>query len=83
MDYLVKAIYKLRPTAEFSLINNDYSTIKWDVLEGNPPTQAEIDAALEQVKADELAAKTKAEADKAALLIKLGITADEARLLLS
>ena len=30
-----------------------------------------------------LAAKAKAEADKAALLAKLGITADEARLLLS
>ena len=83
MDYLVKAIYKLKPTAEFSLINNDYSTIKWDVLVGNPPTQADIDAALEQVKADELAAKAKAEADKAALLAKLGITADEAKLLLS
>jgi len=31
----------------------------------------------------EVAAKTKADADKAALLAKLGITADEAKLLLS
>lgn len=33
--------------------------------------------------AAEAAAKTKAEADKAALLAKLGITADEAKLLLN
>jgi hypothetical protein len=82
-NYLSAAIQRLRPTAEFSFIDNDYSTIQWDVLEGNPPTQAEIDAAIEQVKADEIAAEAKAAADKAALLAKLGITADEARLLLS
>jgi hypothetical protein len=82
-DYLADAIRKLKPNAEFSYIENDYSTIKWDVLEGTAPTQAEIDAAIEQVKADEIAAKAKATADKAALLAKLGITADEAKLLLS
>jgi hypothetical protein len=81
--YLSDAIRKLRPTAEFSYTKNDYSTIKWDVLDGTAPTQAEIDAAIEQVKADEIAAKAKAETDKAALLAKLGITADEAKLLLS
>ena len=36
----------------------------------------------EKAKAEEIAA-TKSEADKAALLAKLGITADEAKLLLS
>jgi len=83
MNYLVKAIRKLKPTAEFSFTNDDYSTIKWDVLDGKAPTQAEIDVAIEQVKADEIVqAKTKADA-KAALLDRLGITAEEARLLLS
>jgi hypothetical protein len=81
--YLMQAIWKLRPTAEFSFSKNDYSTIKWSVLDGDAPTQAEINAAIEQVKADEIAAKTKAATDKAALLAKLGITADEAKLLLS
>jgi hypothetical protein len=81
--YLGMAIRKLRPSAEFSLTNNDYSTIKWDVLEGEAPTQAEIDAAIKQVKADEaLQAKAKA-TQKAALLDRLGITDDEAKLLLS
>jgi len=82
-DYLVLAIKKLKPKSEFSITNNDYSTIKWDVLEGTAPTQFEIDAAIEQVKADEIAeAEAKATA-KADLLAKLGITAEEAALLLS
>ena len=81
-DYLVKAIRKLKPNSEFSFTNNDYSTIKWDLLDGKAPTQAQIDDAIEQVKADEI---TKAEAKasaKSALLAKLGITEDEAKLLL-
>lgn len=83
MSYLVKAIKKLRPTAEFSFQKDDYSTIKWDVLEGNAPTQVEIDQAIEQVKTEEARAEiTKAQA-KADLLARLGITEDEARLLLS
>jgi len=83
MSYLVKAIKKLKPSAEFSFTENDYSTIKWDVLDGEAPTQAEIDDAIEQVKADEAQAELdKAEA-KAALLDRLGITEAEARLLLS
>ena len=81
-NYLVKAIKRLKPDAEFSFQNDDYSTIQWDVLEGTAPTQGEIDTAIEQVKADELAeAEAKATA-KAALLNRLGITAEEAKLLL-
>ncbi len=83
MSDLVKAIRLLKPNSEFSYQNNDYSTIKWDVLDGAAPTQTEIDAAIEQVRADEIAAETKAAADKAALLARLGITAEEAALLLS
>jgi hypothetical protein len=83
MFYLSKAIKLLKPTAEFSYSDDDYSTIKWDVLEGEAPTQAEIDVAIEQVKANEIAeAKLKAQA-KAELLERLGITEDEAKLLLS
>jgi len=77
MDYLLKAIKLLKPTAEFSFQENDYSTIKWDVLEGDAPTQFEIDAAIEQVKANEVAeAQAKAQA-KAALLERLGLTQEE------
>jgi hypothetical protein len=62
--------------------NDDYSTIVWHVLEGAAPSQAEIDEAIEQVKADEAQAATNKAASKAAILARLGITADEAALLL-
>ena len=82
-SYLTKAIFKLKPNAEFVIIDNDYSTIKWDVLEGDAPTQAEVNAAIEQVKADEITeAQARANA-KAELLERLGITEDEAKLLLA
>jgi hypothetical protein len=80
---LVKAIKKLKPTAEFSFIEEDYSTIKWDILDGNAPTQDEIDAAIEEIKAEEIAEIEAKAAEKIALLAKLGITDDEAKLLLS
>jgi hypothetical protein len=80
--YLVKAIQKLKPTAEFSFTDDDYSTIKWDVLDGDAPTQAEINAAIEQVKADEITEAAAKAAEKAALLERLGITQEEANLLL-
>ena len=84
MDYLTKAIRKLRPTAQFSFTDDDYATVEWHFLEGNAPTQAEIDAAIEQIKADEITDKAKAEADKASATSKLealGLTADDLKAL--
>jgi hypothetical protein len=81
-NYLVAAIRKLKPNSEFSFTNDDYSTIKWNVLEGDAPTQAEVDAAIEQVKADEITEAAAKATQKAALLERLGITEDEAKLLL-
>ena len=80
--YMIKAIKKLRPTAEFSFTEEDYSTIKWDVLEGDAPTQKEIDDAIKAVKAEEKLEAQKKEAARTSLLDRLGITADEASLLL-
>lgn len=84
MSYLVKAIKKLKPTAEFSFTEEDYASIKWDVLEGDAPTQAQIDKAIEEVKADE----AQAEANKAtaklaaeAKLAALGLDADDLKAL--
>lgn len=75
---LHQAISKLRPQAEYSFINNDYSTIVWDKLEGDAPTKSEVDAAIEQVKANEAqaildraAAKEAAQAKLAALGLSL------------
>jgi hypothetical protein len=80
---LVKAIKYLKPNSEFSFNDNDYSTINWIILEGEAPTQAEIDAAIEQVKADEVAEAEARATQKAALLDRLGITEEEAKLLLA
>lgn len=81
--YFGKAIKQLRPTAEFSYIEDDYDSIKWDVLEGTAPTKKEIEDAIKDIKAKEITdAETKAAA-KTALLTRLGITEDEAKLLLA
>jgi hypothetical protein len=81
-NYLTKAIHKLKPNSEFSFTDDDYSTIKWDVLDGDAPSQSEIDAAIKQIKADEkVEAKTKDTA-KAAILERIGLTADELKTIL-
>lgn len=81
---IVKAIKKLKPNAEFSFEGTDYSTIKWDVLDGDAPTEAELDAAIEQVKADEVQAELDKAAKKAAAeakLVALGLDLDDLRAL--
>jgi len=79
-SYLSQAIWKLKPNSEFSFSNQDYSTIKWDVLEGDAPTQAEIDQAIEEIKVDEAQAEANKAAKKAAAeakLVALGLNADD------
>jgi hypothetical protein len=83
-DYLLEAIKLLKPNAEFSFQENDYSTIKWDVLDGDAPTQAQIDVAIEQIKADEITqaeAKAQAKAAAEAKLAALGLTAEDLKAL--
>ena len=79
---LTKAIKFLKPEAEFSFQNADYSTIKWDILDGVAPTLEQLEDALLKLKSAEEAAIAEASAKRQALLDKLGITEDEARLLL-
>jgi hypothetical protein len=81
-NHLVKAIKKLKPTAEFSFTEDNYATIKWDVLDGEAPTQKEIDAAIKEVKADEIAEAQAKATQRQAILDRLGITAEEAQLIL-
>jgi len=79
-DYLAKAIKKLRPTAEFTFKEDDYSTIDWIVLDGDAPTKKELDAAVEQIKADEITeaqAKAQAKATAQAKLAALGLTVED------
>jgi hypothetical protein len=83
MNYLVAAIKKLKPEAEFSFTSNDYSTIKWDVLDGEAPTKAELDIAIKEVKAEEIAEAKAKETQRQSVLDRLGITAEEAAVILS
>jgi hypothetical protein len=82
-DYLSAAIKSLRPTSEFSYINEDYSTIKWDVLEGKAPTLEEVESEIARIKALDIKIEKDNVKAKADLLTKLGITPEEAALLLS
>jgi len=80
MSYLSKAIYKLKPNAEFSFIDNDYLTINWIKLDGKAPSKAQIDEAIEQVKADETQAiidQANAKAAAQAKLAALGLTVED------
>lgn len=83
MDYLNQAIYALKPDAEYTHSDNDYSTIQWIKIDGDAPTQAEINAKIEEIKAKEITDKATREAAKAELLARLRITAEEAKLLLA
>jgi hypothetical protein len=76
-DFLSQAIQKLKPTAEFSYKNRDYSTVEWIVLDGDAPTTAEIDATIKQIKSEKTTAKATAEGKLAAL----GLTTDDLRAL--
>ena len=82
-DYLIKAIQRLKPNVDYSFTDADYATIKWELSPSEAPTQKQIDDAIKTIKAEEIAeAEANAKA-KAALLKQLGITEEQARLLLS
>lgn len=83
MANLTEALVLLKPTAEFVIYNDDLDSIVWHKIEGKVPTITEIEAAkikVDEIKLAEDAMKIKA---KNALLEKLGITEDEAKLLLA
>jgi hypothetical protein len=82
-DYLADAILSLSPNSQFTYSDEDYSTINWIVLEGRAPTLKEVNDEIKRLKAVDAAAETEKANNKAALLAKLGITDDEAKLLLS
>ena len=79
-NQIIKAIQFIRPNAEFSI--NDLE-IQWLDTNQIEPTLLEIEAGwIAYQAAQELEAEAKA-AQKAALLDRLGITEDEAKLLLA
>lgn len=75
----MKAIQFIRPNAQFVLAGDD---LTWFDEEQTEPTKAEIEAGWVAYQAAQIAEAEAKAAQKAALLNKLGITEDEARLLL-
>ena len=81
---ICNAIRFLRPGAEFTFSNKDYSTIQWIKLEGKAPTWSELEAAHLQLKEIALQAEQEAAAKKAAAeakLAALGLDADDLKAL--
>lgn len=76
----VKAILFIRPNAEFVLRDLD---IEWMDANQTQPTEEEIAQGWVDYQAKEVADKAVADAKRQALLDKLGITEEEAKLLLS
>lgn len=82
-EYLVLAIKSLHPEAEFSFTDNDYSTIKFDIIDGDKPTLTQVNAEMARLKKADADRALKTAEDKAALLERLGLTEAEAKLLLA
>ena len=73
---LVKAIKALRPGVEFTINDNDLSTIRWNVEGTTTPTQAEVDVKIAELQAEDVALQTAKESGRAKLAA-LGLTAEE------
>ena len=81
MEMTSDVLAMLIPTGGYVLRGDDFADVEW--IEATPITQAQFDKGVADYSAWKAEQDTKAAADKAALLTKLGITADEAKLLLN
>ena len=81
MEITSGVLAMLIPTGGYVLRGDNFTDVEW--IEATPITQAQFDKGLADYSAWKAEQDAKAAADKAALLAKLGITADEAKLLLS
>ena len=79
-NQIVASIKHIRPAAEFALSGDK---LEWLDAEQVEPTKAEIEAGWVAYQTKLESDKTQFEAQKAALLNRLGITEAEAKLLLS
>ena len=71
----------LCPNTEWVIVENDFDSIQW--IKGERITKKEFEAGFAAVDAFKAQKETEKAIQKAALLARLGITAEEAELLLS
>jgi len=81
MENTLDVLTMLIPGGGFTLSGDSFADVEW--YEATPITQAQFDKGVADYATWKAAQDAKAASDKAAILAKLGITADEAKLLLS
>ena len=82
---LTRALQALRPNEEFTITDNDLSSIVWNSSDVTTPTKSQVDkkiADLEAVDAKAVADKESAKASAIAKLEALGLTLPEAQAIL-
>ena len=80
---ITNALLFLRPNAQFVLRGDDYANIEWLDNEQTKPTLAEVEAKILELPQIQAKAKAKKATARQALLAQLGITEEQAKLLLS
>lgn len=75
IDY-AKCLVFLKPTSEWSLNGNDYDSLEW-LSDESKPTEQEIIDAWPAAKAAYEAKLAAREAEKQAILDRIGLTAEE------
>ena len=82
-DDLLKGLSFIRPNSEWVWRGNDYNGLEWLDTTSEKPTFEEIQNAVNAYKTKQEQEKLQAASAKQALLDRLGITEEEAKLLLS
>jgi hypothetical protein len=80
MEMTSDVLAMLIPTGGYVLRGDDFTDVEW--IEATPITKAQFDKGLADYSAWKAQQDAKAAADKAAILAKIGLTADEVKLLL-
>jgi hypothetical protein len=83
MNQVVEAIRSIRPNSEFVIHGGNLDNIEWHILEGEIPTKKEIEQAIKDLAAAELVKEQEKATAKNAILERIGLTAEEATILLS
>jgi hypothetical protein len=78
---ITKALLSLCPEADWSLTGDDYENIIWN-SQTIKPTLAELEAEITALPSKEAALKNAHETARKAILDRLGLTLDEAKILL-
>ena len=83
MDYLTKAIRALVGSDDFAYSGEDYASIVWITEPTKIPTAKQVADKIAELEQADAAAIVAKQAQKQDILDRLGITAEEAKILLA